>query len=277
MILRRFVKHVTEQNWFAVGLDMLVVVTGIFLGMQVTDWNDERNEQLQIEQYLSALENDLQQDAEMLIPVAEQIDLRGTKGRMLAKHIKDIPLHQLSNLDLFLFTTSPGYRPYSWNRATLDQLKNSGAIRKITSPELIKKISDYDALSRHLDLDYTNDEQYMHEAFSLAIKIIDMNYPNSRELVREANRNIVNANTRIQDGPLYKKALSNNTVLLTQDLPSIRAMANVYKEISQTLSSRTSHEIPRLKKYGQEIIELIHQHYPITGSTNSVMHKKETP
>jgi len=45
MILRRFMKHVTDQNWFAVGLDVLVVITGIFLGMQVTEWNDERKEQ----------------------------------------------------------------------------------------------------------------------------------------------------------------------------------------------------------------------------------------
>jgi hypothetical protein len=42
MILRRFTKHVTEQNWFAVGLDVIVVVLGIFLGMQLTEWNEDR-------------------------------------------------------------------------------------------------------------------------------------------------------------------------------------------------------------------------------------------
>jgi hypothetical protein len=48
MILRRFMKHVTEQNWLAVGLDRLVVTVGIFLGMQVTDWNKERHRPLAI-------------------------------------------------------------------------------------------------------------------------------------------------------------------------------------------------------------------------------------
>jgi hypothetical protein len=42
MILRRFMKHVSDQNWFAVGLDVIVVVVGIFLGMQVTEWNENR-------------------------------------------------------------------------------------------------------------------------------------------------------------------------------------------------------------------------------------------
>lgn len=48
MILRRFMKHVTDQNWFAVGLDVIVVITGIFLGMQVTEWNNEREAQVQL-------------------------------------------------------------------------------------------------------------------------------------------------------------------------------------------------------------------------------------
>jgi hypothetical protein len=44
MILRRFMKHATDQNWYAVTLDILVVIVGIFLGMQVTDWN--RNQEI---------------------------------------------------------------------------------------------------------------------------------------------------------------------------------------------------------------------------------------
>lgn len=42
MILRRFMQHVKEQNWFAVGLDVIVVIVGIFLGLQVQDWNEAR-------------------------------------------------------------------------------------------------------------------------------------------------------------------------------------------------------------------------------------------
>ena len=40
MILQRFSKHLSEQNWFAVVLEVLVVITGIFLGMQTTEWNE---------------------------------------------------------------------------------------------------------------------------------------------------------------------------------------------------------------------------------------------
>ena len=39
MILRRLTKHVKDQNWFAVGLDFVIVVAGVFLGIQIGNWN----------------------------------------------------------------------------------------------------------------------------------------------------------------------------------------------------------------------------------------------
>ena len=53
MILRRFMQHVTDQNWFAVWIDLLVVVIGIFLGLQVTDWNEARQERVTESQYIA--------------------------------------------------------------------------------------------------------------------------------------------------------------------------------------------------------------------------------
>jgi hypothetical protein len=41
MILRSVTKHVKEQNWFAVFVDLLIVVVGVFIGIQVSNWNEE--------------------------------------------------------------------------------------------------------------------------------------------------------------------------------------------------------------------------------------------
>jgi len=37
-------QHVKDQNWFAVGLDLVIVVVGVFIGIQVSNWNDSRVE-----------------------------------------------------------------------------------------------------------------------------------------------------------------------------------------------------------------------------------------
>lgn len=47
MLLRRITKHVKAQNWFAVGLDFVIVVLGVFVGLQVQDWNDSRKERVE--------------------------------------------------------------------------------------------------------------------------------------------------------------------------------------------------------------------------------------
>jgi len=43
MILRRVIKHVRGQEWTAVFLDFIIVVVGVFVGLQVQQWNEVRN------------------------------------------------------------------------------------------------------------------------------------------------------------------------------------------------------------------------------------------
>ncbi|WP_412061308.1 hypothetical protein [Rubrivirga sp. IMCC45206] len=42
MIFRRVLQHVQDQNWTAVGIDFVIVVVGVFLGLQVQEWSTER-------------------------------------------------------------------------------------------------------------------------------------------------------------------------------------------------------------------------------------------
>ena len=40
MLLRSLTRHVRNQNWFAVWIDFVIVVVGVFIGIQVANWND---------------------------------------------------------------------------------------------------------------------------------------------------------------------------------------------------------------------------------------------
>ncbi|GLQ21689.1 hypothetical protein ACFFUB_09305 [Algimonas porphyrae] len=44
MILRRIKAHVENENWFAVAIDFFIVVVGVFIGLQVANWNEARSE-----------------------------------------------------------------------------------------------------------------------------------------------------------------------------------------------------------------------------------------
>ncbi|MBT5072337.1 MAG: hypothetical protein HOM63_01265 [Kordiimonadaceae bacterium] len=62
MILRRFMKHVTDENWFVVGLEMVVVVLGIIIGLQFSNWNEQRLELVKGQSYLNRIADELEQD-----------------------------------------------------------------------------------------------------------------------------------------------------------------------------------------------------------------------
>jgi len=59
MLLRRVIEHVREQNWLAVFIDFLIVVVGVFIGIQVANWNDERQLAAQERAYLGQLRDEI--------------------------------------------------------------------------------------------------------------------------------------------------------------------------------------------------------------------------
>jgi hypothetical protein len=44
MILRRLTNAIRNQDWFTVVIETLIVVFGVFMGIQVANWNAERLE-----------------------------------------------------------------------------------------------------------------------------------------------------------------------------------------------------------------------------------------
>lgn len=59
MILRRVMEHVRAQNWLAVALDFLIVVVGVFIGIQLGNWNEARAFRAQERGYLIELRNEI--------------------------------------------------------------------------------------------------------------------------------------------------------------------------------------------------------------------------
>ena len=58
MILRRVIEHVKKQEWTAVFLDFLIVVVGVFIGIQVSNWNAARADRVEERQLLMRLDDE---------------------------------------------------------------------------------------------------------------------------------------------------------------------------------------------------------------------------
>jgi len=59
MLLRSLTKHVKDQNWFAVFLDFFIVVVGILIAFQITNWNEARSLRADERDFLQRLHSDI--------------------------------------------------------------------------------------------------------------------------------------------------------------------------------------------------------------------------
>lgn len=252
-------KKLGKYLWYAIG-EILLVVVGILIALQINNWNEERIEQKQIKEYALSLVGDLQSDMAMVVPVGIQIEHLIYLSEELGNYMRGKSLADIYNIDLYIYTVSPSYRPFEWNRAALEQLKSSGALRQIKNRQLAKKISEYDALTRHLDQDYTNDENKIREAQNVVLKVVDMNYPNRVQIPEYINEDSEPL-SEFYESDIYRDIKNNDLALLSSDISEVRYATNNYLEIARNLRARTDIEIPRLMTLGNEIIELINGEY----------------
>jgi hypothetical protein len=62
MILRRIREHLLEHKWSAIGIDLAVVVLGVFVGIQASNWNQERTTDEAADIFAERLKADMREE-----------------------------------------------------------------------------------------------------------------------------------------------------------------------------------------------------------------------
>ncbi len=135
MILRHVTAHLREQNWTAIGIELVILVLGVFLGMQVSNWNEEREINQKAAVFTERLTDDLRKEAwgyEYLI--AYMRDVNKNQRQVLDAMAGDISMSD----EQFVISA---YRAtqYKYNdrfRATYDELVSTGTISLIADQQL---------------------------------------------------------------------------------------------------------------------------------------------
>ena len=66
MILRRVIAHFRNQEWTAIFIDFVIVVVGVFVGIQVANWNEQRVEDRKAQAYLARIHGNLDSDLQSI-------------------------------------------------------------------------------------------------------------------------------------------------------------------------------------------------------------------
>lgn len=252
-----------KPNWpryslFAAG-ELLLVVAGIFIALQVDNWNEDRIQRDQIKEYVIALKSDLQRDTAMVSSISKQMRFTLNRIDTLSDFARRGALGRLSNLDLYFLTESAGYAPYQWNRSAMEQLKSSGALSKIRNTELVNKITAYDSFTRHLDGDYANDRDLMLDAMNFSDEVIDSNYVFDDDAIL-VWRQIYEEPYSFPPVKLYELHKNTELNLLTSDETRLRILVNKYSKLGG-LKARTDRELPELLESANNLVGLIEAEY----------------
>jgi hypothetical protein len=137
MLLRRVAEHVQRQNWFAVGIDFLIVVFGVFIGIQVANWNEARSDRQDEARYLGAMAEDVQLSINKVEQVLETLARQqADRAALLDLSTSGDWTITPARLDALILNGLFFSTPLSIDHVTFETLKNSGQLALIGSRSL---------------------------------------------------------------------------------------------------------------------------------------------
>jgi hypothetical protein len=240
MLLRRITKHVTEQNWVAVFVDFIIVVVGVFIGIQVANWNEERIERSLEREYLEQLHDDF----------VESINGQSRDLNFLSRQLSDYKI--ISNSlqachvkveDEMAFQrgiNTIGYiNPPRIFRRTVDEMSAAGRTNIIQNQTLKDQLSEAIALVEWRGNSFTE----------------------SVARTNEYNRRTIEKEVRYDLTQIYKDPFIGEFVGVDFNIQALCSMPQILNSISSvsysTLERKRAYE-PILKQY-ESIIDTIEQ------------------
>lgn len=136
MILRRLTQHVKDQNWFAVALDFFIVVVGILIAFQITNWSEARSDRVREQQIIERLHSDFVVLDEWQEQRVEHMEMFADETAAIVQIIINEPEDSdLARLQTF-FKGFTGFPSASGQSDTYEQLVSSGDMNLITNEQL---------------------------------------------------------------------------------------------------------------------------------------------
>ena len=188
MILRRLSQSLKEQNWAAIGIEFVLLVLGVFLGIQVANWNDSRKESMQAAVYLKNIAEDIRGDINEIdetiavsrwrMSVLQALIVKSTGEPLPTTYILPIGVVEVQAVPAYTDAENKSLglayayiRTIDGNRSTYETIINTGGIGLIQNAKLLEQIQIYYAdvdeikdIERKLQIDCDSALLALHEA-----------------------------------------------------------------------------------------------------------------
>jgi len=165
MILRRVAEAIKSQNWFIVFIELLVLVVGIFIGLQVDDWSQSRKDRVEERLYLEELLEDFESNSTLLrFTISKLEELIPAMTALLEQSAMDTPDWSIGELNdafrniHYMPTFIPVERAFA-------NLTGSGDLKLIRNRDLKNALAQYISTSKIVELVQNTHEMELVQTF----------------------------------------------------------------------------------------------------------------
>jgi len=141
MILRRVADAFKRQDWFVVLIEIFIVVIGIYIGLQVDDWSQARQDKEQDRRNLALF----MEDIDLMLGGVER-DIEASEELLKTASISMEALHSCrfteADKDAINFTVNSlrGWRLPNYFVAGFESVKATGTLGRIANREFSRKV-----------------------------------------------------------------------------------------------------------------------------------------
>jgi len=144
MLLRRVTEHVRKQEWTAIAIDFVIVVAGVFVGIQAANWNEVRADQSRARGYLERIHSDVEADLANYRNRMRFWNAVSGYGRTGLSYADTGRMNGRTQWDLLLAYFQASQVGEFWTRSTTyDELKAAGELNLIANLDLRNALANY--------------------------------------------------------------------------------------------------------------------------------------
>jgi hypothetical protein len=148
MIVRRLSQSFKEQNWMAIAIEFVLLVSGVFLGIQVANWNADRQDQKREAEFIARLSADFDKIDARLVDNIDRWEIKATAPLRVLDDVKAFRAQGVwprSNEAILsdLASSFDGRIPAP-RAATYVELLSAGELGLIRDTKLRDTLLDYD-------------------------------------------------------------------------------------------------------------------------------------
>ncbi|MBS0555897.1 MAG: hypothetical protein JSR27_00630 [Proteobacteria bacterium] len=148
MATQRLITRLREHDWLAAAIELAIVVVGILIALQVSNWNQDRLDSARADRYYVRLHADLTSDIAAIDDARafwSRVTKFGESAMAFSEHRKRVEDSNWKTL-LAFFQASQLY-PFELADTTFVEMRTSGALTLVADEGLRKRLADYYRLS----------------------------------------------------------------------------------------------------------------------------------